>query len=141
MYYALKVWSDMAPLDFHEVAGSPADIQIDFSKADHADRYPFDGPGGTVAHAFLPGDRPAAGDAHFDDDEAWTFRSAGASELRGARGTPTDPATSQAAARPPPVSASGRAWARPHFCHVPLAERSQPRFWGTRAGPRDAVRR
>ncbi|XP_039735418.1 matrix metalloproteinase-17 [Pteropus medius] len=78
MHYALKVWSDIAPLDFHEVAGSTADIQIDFSKADHADRYPFDGPGGTVAHAFLPGDRLTAGDAHFDDDEAWTFRSADA---------------------------------------------------------------
>ncbi|XP_049722514.1 matrix metalloproteinase-17 isoform X2 [Elephas maximus indicus] len=78
MYYALKVWSDIAPLNFHEVAGSAADIQIDFSRADHDDGYPFDGPGGTVAHAFLPGDHQAAGDAHFDDDEAWTFRSSDA---------------------------------------------------------------
>ncbi|XP_021113354.1 matrix metalloproteinase-17 isoform X1 [Heterocephalus glaber] len=78
MYYALKVWSDIAPLNFHEVAGSTADLQIDFSRAEHNDRYPFDGPGGTVAHAFFPGDRHAAGDAHFDDDEAWTFRSADA---------------------------------------------------------------
>lgn len=61
MHYALKVWSDVTPLNFHEVAGSPADIQIDFSKADHNDRYPFDGPGGTVAHAFFPGDHHAAG--------------------------------------------------------------------------------
>ncbi|XP_048859907.1 matrix metalloproteinase-17-like isoform X1 [Brienomyrus brachyistius] len=75
MYYALKVWSDIAPLDFHEVAGSQADIQIDFTKADHNDGYPFDGPGGTVAHAFYPGERVTAGDSHFDDDEAWTFRS------------------------------------------------------------------
>ncbi|KAK7916405.1 hypothetical protein WMY93_012166 [Mugilogobius chulae] len=60
MYYALKVWSDIAPLNFHEVAGSDADIQIDFTKADHNDGYPFDGPGGTVAHAFFPerGSRP-----------------------------------------------------------------------------------
>ncbi|XP_003792956.1 matrix metalloproteinase-17 [Otolemur garnettii] len=78
MYYALKVWSDITPLNFHEVAGSAADIQIDFSKADHNDRYPFDGPGGTVAHAFFPGDHHAAGDTHFDDDEAWTFRSSDA---------------------------------------------------------------
>lgn len=77
MYYALKVWSDIAPLDFHEVAGSTADIQVDFSRAAHADRFPFDGPGGALAHAFLPGDLHAAGDAHFDDDEVWTFRSAG----------------------------------------------------------------
>ncbi|XP_067340934.1 matrix metalloproteinase-17 isoform X2 [Channa argus] len=75
MYYALKVWSDIAPLNFHEVAGSDADIQIDFTKADHNDGYPFDGPGGTVAHAFFPGERFTAGDTHFDDDEAWTFRS------------------------------------------------------------------
>uniref|UniRef100_H3CKX1 Matrix metalloproteinase-17 n=1 Tax=Tetraodon nigroviridis TaxID=99883 RepID=H3CKX1_TETNG len=75
MHYALKVWSDIAPLDFHEVAGSDADIQIDFTKADHRDGYPFDGPGGTVAHAFFPGEKFTAGDTHFDDDEAWTFRS------------------------------------------------------------------
>nr|BAA82707.2 membrane-type-4 matrix metalloproteinase [Homo sapiens] len=78
MYYALKVWSDIAPLNFHEVAGSTADIQIDFSKADHNDGYPFDGPGGTVAHAFFPGHHHTAGDTHFDDDEAWTFRSSDA---------------------------------------------------------------
>lgn len=78
MHYALKVWSDIAPLNFHEVAGSRADIQIDFSTADHNDRYPFDGPGGAVAHAFLPSDHHTAGDTHFDDDEAWTFRSSDA---------------------------------------------------------------
>lgn len=77
MHYALKVWSDIAPLNFHEVAGSDADIQIDFTKADHDDGYPFDGPGGTVAHAFFPGEKFTAGDTHFDDDESWTFRSPG----------------------------------------------------------------
>ncbi|XDV38518.1 hypothetical protein PO909_007899 [Leuciscus waleckii] len=81
MYYALKVWSDIAPLNFHEVAGNEADIQIDFTKADHNDGYPFDGPGGTVAHAFFPGERFTAGDTHFDDDEAWTFRSPGKKSL------------------------------------------------------------
>ncbi|XP_077015412.1 matrix metalloproteinase-17 [Tamandua tetradactyla] len=78
MHYALRVWSDIAPLNFHEVAASPADIQIDFSRAQHNDRYPFDGPGGTVAHAFFPGNHHTAGDTHFDDDEAWTFRSSDA---------------------------------------------------------------
>ncbi|MBZ3873373.1 Matrix metalloproteinase-17 [Sciurus carolinensis] len=78
MHYALKVWSDISPLNFHEVAGSAADIQIDFARADHQDAYPFDGPGGTVAHAFFPGDHPSAGDTHFDEEEAWTFRSSDA---------------------------------------------------------------
>uniref|UniRef100_A0A8D2L887 Matrix metalloproteinase-17 n=1 Tax=Varanus komodoensis TaxID=61221 RepID=A0A8D2L887_VARKO len=78
MYYALKVWSDITPLNFHEVAGNNADIQIDFSKTDHDDGYPFDGPGGTVAHAFFPGEHHTAGDTHFDDDEYWTFRSSDA---------------------------------------------------------------
>uniref|UniRef100_A0A8C4YT63 Matrix metallopeptidase 17 n=1 Tax=Gopherus evgoodei TaxID=1825980 RepID=A0A8C4YT63_9SAUR len=81
MYYALKIWSDITPLNFHEVAGNNADIQIDFSKADHNDGYPFDGPGGTVAHAFFPGDHHTAGDTHFDDDEYWTFRSSGTSDI------------------------------------------------------------
>ncbi|KAM4810392.1 matrix metalloproteinase-17 isoform 2-T2 [Rhinophrynus dorsalis] len=75
MYYALKVWSDITPLNFHEVAGNNADIQIDFSRSDHNDGYPFDGPGGTVAHAFFPGEHHTSGDTHFDDEESWTFRS------------------------------------------------------------------
>lgn len=77
IFYAFKVWSDIAPLNFHEVAGSNADIQIDFTKDDHDDSYPFDGPGGAVAHAFFPGGRFTAGVTHFDDDEPWTYRSPG----------------------------------------------------------------
>ena len=117
MHYALKVWSDLTPLNFHEVAGSAADIQIDFSTADHNDRYPFDGPGGAVAHAFFPGDHHTAGDTHFDDDEAWTFRSSGASGLGWPRGPCITPGP----------------WWSPRWCrgpHQPPRKRKPLRFPG-----------
>ncbi|XP_053222739.1 matrix metalloproteinase-17-like isoform X2 [Podarcis raffonei] len=75
MYYALKVWSEATPLNFHEVGSHTADIFVEFLRLDHRDGYPFDGPGGMVAHAFFPGDPQRAGNVHFDGDEEWTFRS------------------------------------------------------------------
>ncbi|KAM3830718.1 matrix metalloproteinase-17-like [Vipera latastei] len=75
IYYALKVWSEAIPLTFHEVGGHTADISVEFLHLDHHDNYPFDGPGGMVAHAFFPGDPQRAGTVHFDGDEEWTFRS------------------------------------------------------------------
>ncbi|KAJ1126074.1 hypothetical protein NDU88_004487 [Pleurodeles waltl] len=76
MYYALKVWSNSSRITFQEASTDSSDILIDFNKSYHEDGYPFDGPGGTLAHAFFPGEHPISGDTHFDDDETWTYNSA-----------------------------------------------------------------
>ncbi|KAJ7320123.1 hypothetical protein JRQ81_019634 [Phrynocephalus forsythii] len=67
---AFKVWSDETPLKFTKTS-SEADIEIWFASGAHGDSYPFDGRGGTLAHAFAPGS-DIGGDAHFDEDEVWS---------------------------------------------------------------------
>ncbi|KAJ8364323.1 hypothetical protein SKAU_G00131540 [Synaphobranchus kaupii] len=75
--HALKVWSDVTPLHFHHLPannkGQGGDIRVSFSQSFHDDGYPFDGIGGTLAHAFFPGKGDIAGDTHFDDDEIWSY--------------------------------------------------------------------
>ncbi|KAG5854706.1 matrix metalloproteinase-25 [Anguilla anguilla] len=78
--HALKVWSDVTPLSFHYLsetygqgAGQGGDIRVSFSRSFHDDGYPFDGIGGTLAHAFFPGTGDIAGDTHFDDEEIWSY--------------------------------------------------------------------
>uniref|UniRef100_A0A3Q3KXK3 Matrix metallopeptidase 17b n=1 Tax=Mastacembelus armatus TaxID=205130 RepID=A0A3Q3KXK3_9TELE len=74
VFYALRVWAEPTPLEFHEVSvNSPeaADLQVDFLQGYHGDSYPFDGAGGAVGHAFFPSDHARAGGVHLDTDEEW----------------------------------------------------------------------
>jgi hypothetical protein len=55
-------------------AGQLRSIDILFARGAHGDAYPFDGPGGVLAHTFYPAPpnaEPVAGDMHFDADENW----------------------------------------------------------------------
>jgi len=71
MYDALKIWSDKTKLTFREAReGERADINIKFGGGNHGDYYPFDGQGGTLAHAFFP----ESGEAHFDEDEHYDYQ-------------------------------------------------------------------
>ncbi|XP_076017465.1 collagenase 3-like [Genypterus blacodes] len=71
---AFQVWAKVTPLRFTRISGGTADIMISFGRQSHGDYYPFDGPGGILAHAFAPSPG-IGGDAHFDEDEMFTFRS------------------------------------------------------------------
>ena len=67
---AFQLWSDVTPLDFVQVYGEGADIDIRFAPTLHGDGFDFDGRGGTLAHAFYP---QYGGDTHFDESETWTI--------------------------------------------------------------------
>nr|XP_008119204.1 PREDICTED: matrix metalloproteinase-25 [Anolis carolinensis] len=70
---AFRAWSKSSALTFRELPSDQADILVDFTQSYHQDSYPFDGPGGTLAHAFFPGEHPVSGDTHFDDEETWIY--------------------------------------------------------------------
>jgi len=67
---ALQVWSDVTDLTFEHIKDGPAHIDVKFADGEHGDGDPFDGTGGTLAHAFFP---VYGGDAHFDNGEVWTM--------------------------------------------------------------------
>ncbi|ROL54179.1 Collagenase 3 [Anabarilius grahami] len=72
---ALQVWAgQVTPLRFTRMYSGTADIMILFATKNHGDIFPFDGRNGVLAHAFAPSSG-IGGDAHFDDDEFFTFRS------------------------------------------------------------------
>ncbi|CAF1082970.1 unnamed protein product [Adineta ricciae] len=66
---AFDDWARYAPLKFREVQGDEKpNFLISFETGEHKDGFPFDGAGGTLAHAFFPTD----GKVHFDSTEEWT---------------------------------------------------------------------
>ncbi|XP_078600106.1 stromelysin-2-like isoform X2 [Branchiostoma floridae x Branchiostoma japonicum] len=70
---ALDLWAQVTPLTFTLVApDDEADIVIQFLSGDHGDGSPFDGNGGTLGHAFFPGDG-IGGDTHFDEAEVFNI--------------------------------------------------------------------
>ncbi|XP_037076388.1 matrix metalloproteinase-24-like [Pollicipes pollicipes] len=67
---SFQIWSEVSSLSFEEVGRfDKAQVTIRFARGDHGDGDPFDGRGGTLAHAFFP---LYGGDAHFDDAERWS---------------------------------------------------------------------
>ncbi|XP_075687766.1 matrix metalloproteinase-25 [Rhinoderma darwinii] len=70
---ALMTWSRESNLHFSEAGAGEADLRVSFVEGSHGDGYPFDGPGGTLGHAFFPGVGPSAGATHMDADESWTY--------------------------------------------------------------------
>ncbi|XP_078662679.1 collagenase 3-like [Branchiostoma floridae x Branchiostoma belcheri] len=72
MAMAFKVWSDVINIEFRRVPPYyKSDVTIRFAQGYHGDgtKNTFDGPGGTLAHAFYP---EYGGNCHFDEAETWT---------------------------------------------------------------------
>jgi Matrixin len=73
---ALNEWPKYANVHFTPGLNptGPATVAIKFAEYDHGDGYPFDGPGGILAHTFYPvptNPEPIAGDMHLDGSENW----------------------------------------------------------------------
>ncbi|CAH1280556.1 unnamed protein product [Diabrotica balteata] len=68
---AFDVWTTVTDLTFTPKSGQ-VHIEIRFEYGEHGDGDPFDGPGGTLAHAYFP---VFGGDAHFDASESWSINS------------------------------------------------------------------
>jgi len=88
MRQAFRYWEEIVNINFVEVSKSKVDTSDEYKKENieilvsfvsgyHNDPYPFDGEGGTLAHAFYPhSNKGLSGDVHFDDAEPFTSMSA-----------------------------------------------------------------
>jgi len=73
---AFDEWAKYVKVTFSLSLNSAATrtIAVLFGSGAHGDGYPFDGPGGVIAHTFYPvpkNTESIAGDMHFDNDESW----------------------------------------------------------------------
>lgn len=64
------LWEAVTDLSFTNLESGSVHIEIRFASYEHGDGDPFDGPGGTLAHAYFPA---YGGDMHIDDSELWTI--------------------------------------------------------------------
>ena len=68
----MAMWEEATNLKFIEKDSGKVHIEISFVEGEHGDGDPFDGPGGTLGHAYFP---QFGGDVHLDDTEYWTINS------------------------------------------------------------------
>jgi len=77
MAMAFHKWHKETNINFKKLEHTntaEADIVVKFVTESHGDPFPFDGPGGTLAHAYYPhNNQGLSGDVHFDDDEEYTI--------------------------------------------------------------------
>ncbi|XP_057298329.1 matrix metalloproteinase-2-like [Hydractinia symbiolongicarpus] len=77
LHKAFGKWQAITNMEFtmlHHQSTEIPDIEVKFVTGSHNDSYPFDGRGGTLAHAFYPhNNKDLSGDVHFDDDEQFTL--------------------------------------------------------------------
>lgn len=69
---AFDMWEAVTDLTFVRKSSGSVHIEIRFDRYEHGDGDPFDGPGGTLAHAYFP---QFGGDMHIDDSEHWSVQS------------------------------------------------------------------
>jgi hypothetical protein len=77
---AMAEWTKVVQVTWQQGtnATAPATVNVLFASGAHGDPYPFDGPGGVLAHTFFPAPpnpEPIAGDMHFDGSESWNIGS------------------------------------------------------------------
>ena len=75
---AMAQWSAVVKVTWAPGASASATqtVNILWATYAHGDAYPFDGPGGMLAHTFYPANpnpEPIAGDMHLDDSESWNI--------------------------------------------------------------------